>query len=154
LYGIFVLRTSANVTALQAVPRYRELLQVEQLFHQSKATFDTRPIFHSSDEAIRGHVFCTFLALLLQKRVGDLAKAAANKVEWSTLLRELDRLGEARIRYGDKDWLGRTDATPGVAAIFRHAHIALPPRSRTPKAWCPVVGNFPRSHVSSMARGN
>ena len=67
--GIFVLRTNANVSPLQAVLRYRELLQVEQLFRQSKAVFDTRPIFHSSDAAIRGHVFRTFLALLLQTMI-------------------------------------------------------------------------------------
>jgi hypothetical protein len=50
--GIFVLRTNADVSSLQAVLRYRELLQVEQLFRQSKAVFDTRPIFHSWDAAI------------------------------------------------------------------------------------------------------
>jgi len=128
--GVFVLRTNANVTPLQAVLRYRELLQVEQLFRQSKAVFDTRPIFHSSDAAIRGHVFCTFLALLLQKRLNDLASAAGSRVEWRTLLRELDQLSQARMRTSDKDWLIRTDATHDVAAIFRQAHIALPPRAR------------------------
>ena len=128
--GIFVLRTNADVTPLQAVLRYRELLQVEQLFRQSKAVFDTRPIFHSSDAAIRGHVFCTFLALLLQKQLNDLARNAGSNVEWRTLLRELDQLSEARMRISDKDWLIRTDATPAVAAIFRQARIALPPRAR------------------------
>ena len=128
--GIFVLRTNADVTPLQAVLRYRELLQVEQLFRQSKAVFDTRPIFHSSDAAIRGHVFCTFLALLLQKHLNDLARNAGSNVEWRTLLRELDQLSEARVRSSEKDWLIRTDATPAVAAIFRQARIALPPRAR------------------------
>ena len=128
--GIFVLRTNADVTPLQAVLRYRELLQVEQLFRQSKAVFDTRPIFHSSDAAIRGHVFCTFLALLLQKRLNELASDAGSRVEWRTLLRELDQLSQARMRSSDKDWLIRTDATPDVAAIFRQAHIALPPRAQ------------------------
>jgi len=128
--GIFVLRTNADVSPLQAVLRYRELLQVEQLFRQNKAVFDTRPIFHSSDAAIRGHVFCTLLSLLLQKRLNDLARSADSKVEWRTLLRELDQLSEARMRASDKDWLIRTDATPAVAAIFRQAHIALPPRAR------------------------
>ena len=128
--GIFVLRTNAKVTPLQAVLRYRELLGVEQLFRQSKAVLDTRPIFHSSDAAIRGHVFCTFLALLLQKRLNDVARVVGSQVEWTMLLRELDRLSEARMRLSDKDWLIRTDATPAVAAIFRHAHIALPPRAR------------------------
>ena len=128
--GIFVLRVNAKVTPLQAVLKYRELLQVEQLFRQSKAVLDTRPIFHSSDAAIRGHVFCTFLALLLQKRLNALVQSAGGKIEWSTLLRELDRLSQARMRCGEKDWLIRTDATPAVAAIFRQAHIALPPRAQ------------------------
>jgi hypothetical protein len=52
--GIFVLRTNARITPLQAVLRYRDLLQVETLFQAAKATLDTRPIYHSSDAAIRG----------------------------------------------------------------------------------------------------
>ena len=69
--GIFVLRTNARVTPLNAVLRYRDLLAVETLFRTAKATFDTRPIFHSSDAAIRGHVFCSFLALVLAKELQD-----------------------------------------------------------------------------------
>ena len=45
--GIFVLRTNAKVTPLQAVLRYRDLLQVEDLFRRTKAIMRTRPIFHS-----------------------------------------------------------------------------------------------------------
>ena len=52
--GIFVLRTNARITPLQAMLRYRDLLQVEALFRVAKATLDTRPIFPSSDAAIRG----------------------------------------------------------------------------------------------------
>jgi transposase len=55
--GIFVLRTNAKVTPLQAVLRYRDLLQVENLFLRTKAIMRTRPIFHSSDAAIRGVLF-------------------------------------------------------------------------------------------------
>ncbi|MDO9714640.1 IS1634 family transposase, partial [Paracraurococcus lichenis] len=53
--GIFVLRTNARVTPLQAMLRYRELLAVETLFRKTKAVLRTRPIYHSSDAAIRGH---------------------------------------------------------------------------------------------------
>src|ERR1035437_3830533 len=55
--GIFVLRTNAKITPLQAVLRYRDLLQVENLFLRTKAVMRTRPIFHSSDAAIRGMYF-------------------------------------------------------------------------------------------------
>ena len=56
--GIFVLRTNATMTPLNAVLRYRELLLVEDLFRRAKVQLRTRPIYHSCDAAIRGHVFC------------------------------------------------------------------------------------------------
>jgi Transposase DDE domain len=128
--GIFVLRTNAKVTPLQAVLRYRDLLQVEDLFRRTKAVMRTRPIFHSSDAAIRGHVFCSFLALTMQKHLDDLLRQTGLAFEWKDLLRGLDRLAEVRIRHRAAEWLVRTDAEPAVAALFRAAHVALPPRAR------------------------
>ena len=128
--GIFVLRTNAKITPLQAVLRYRDLLKVENLFLQTKAVMRTRPIFHSSDAAIRGHVFCSFLALAMQKCLEDLSREAGIVPEWKTLLRDLDRLQHVRIRHRGNDWLVRTDVSKPIADLFRHAHIALPPRAR------------------------
>ena len=76
--GIFVLRTNAKVTPLQAALRYRDLPQVENLFLRTKAIMRTRPIFHSSDAAIRGHVFCSFLALAMQKHLGRRDQAGSD----------------------------------------------------------------------------
>ena len=128
--GIFVLRTNARLTPLQAVLRYRDLLQVEDLFRRTKAIMRTRPIFHSSEAAIRGHVFCSFLALSMQKYLDDLTRQAGVTPEWRQLLRDLDRLQQVRLAHRGADWLVRTDAAPHVAALFRAAHIALPPRAR------------------------
>ena len=61
--GLFVLRTNTKIAALQVVLRYRNLLAVEDAFKTAKALLATRPIFHKTDAGIRGHVFCTFLAL-------------------------------------------------------------------------------------------
>jgi hypothetical protein len=138
--GVFVLRTNAKVTPLQAVLRYRDLLQVEDLFRRTKAIMRTRPIFHSSDAAIRGHVFCSFRALSMQKHLDDLAREAGVTPEWKQLLRDLDRLQQVRLAHRGADWLVRTDAAPNIAALFRAAHIALPPRARQvtpPKAGPP-----------------
>jgi transposase len=139
--GLFVLRTNAKVTPLQAVLRYRDLLKVENLFLRTKAIMRTRPIFHSSDAAIRGHVFCSFLALAMQKYLDDLSREAkAAAPEWKELLRDLDRLQQVRLQHRGADWLVRTDATPAVTALFRKAHVALPPRARQtapPKASAP-----------------
>jgi len=128
--GVFVLRTNAKITPLQAVLRYRDLLQVENLFFRTKAAMRTRPIFHSSDAAIRGHVFCSFLALAMQKHLDDLMLEAGVAPEWRVLLRDLDRLTQVRIRHRGVDWLVRSDAAPAVTMLFKRAQLALPPRAR------------------------
>ena len=124
--GITVLRTNAKVTPLQAVIRYRDLLQVEALFRAAKASFDTRPIFHQSDAAIRGHVFCSFLALTLAKELTRLCEAKNLKPEWQPLLNDLDRLQQATIEKDGKVITTRTHVTGQVGSVFKAAGIALP----------------------------
>ena len=124
--GITVLRTNAKVTPLQAVIRYRDLLQVESLFRAAKASFDTRPIFHQSDAAIRGHVFCSFLALVLAKELTRLCEAKGLKPEWQPLLNDLDRLQQATIEKDGKVITTRTHVTGQVGNVFKAAGIALP----------------------------
>lgn len=41
---------------------YRHLSTVEAMFRTMKWELTTRPIYHERDEAILGHVFCSFLA--------------------------------------------------------------------------------------------
>jgi hypothetical protein len=124
--GISVLRTNAKVTPLQAVIRYRDLLQVEALFRAAKASFDTRPIFHQSDAAIRGHVFCSFLALTLAKHLTRLCEEKGIKPEWQPLLNDLDRLQQATIEKDGKAITNRTHVSGEVGNVFKAAGIALP----------------------------
>jgi transposase len=132
--GIFVLRTNARVTPLQAVLRSRDLLQVEDLFRRAKAVLATRPIYHSSDAAIRGHVFCSFLALVLQKELDDRCGKAGLKPEWSQVLRDLDRLQEATLVKDRKGVVIRTPVTGLTGRLFQIAGVALPPHMREAKA--------------------
>ena len=116
-----MLRTNARVKSLQAVLRYRDLLQVKDLFRRAKAILRTRAIYHSSDAAIRGHVFCSFLALMLQKELADLCQSRGIVLEWADLLRDLDRLQEATIA---KDGKRITTRTAGqVGRVFQAAGI-------------------------------
>jgi hypothetical protein len=126
--GIFVLRTNARITPLQAMLRYRELLQVENLFRKTKSVLRTRPIYHSSDAAIRGHVFCSFLALVLQKDLLERCRAAGFMPEWDDVLRDLDRLQQAEVTQAGKTWRVRTDVGGTASALLRACGIAIPPR--------------------------
>ena len=64
--GVFVLRTNTDLNPLAAMLRYKQLWTVERTFRTAKHLLATRPIFHRLDETIRGHVFCSFLALVLK----------------------------------------------------------------------------------------
>jgi hypothetical protein len=132
--GIFVLRTNARITPLQAVLRYRDLIQVEQLFRTAKALMRTRPIYHSSDAAIRGHVFCSFLALVLRKELDARCRAAGLRPEWGDVLRDLDRLQEVTISKDGREMTLRTPATGVIGQLFKAARIALPPNVREASA--------------------
>lgn len=128
--GIFVLRTNARITPLQAVLQYRTLIQVEQLFRTAKALMRTRPIYHSSDAAIRGHVFCSFLALILRKELDARCREAGFRPEWGDVLRDLDRLQEIEIIKDGRRMTLRTPATGSLGPLFKAARIALPPNIR------------------------
>jgi transposase len=132
--GVFVLRTNARLTPLQAVLRYRDLIQVEQLFRTAKALMRTRPIYHSSDPAIRGHVFCSFLALVLRHELDQRCRKAEFRPEWGDVLRDLDRLQEIEITKDGRSMTLRTPATGSIGPLFKAARIALPPNVREPTA--------------------
>ena len=124
--GITVLRTNAKITPLRAVLRYRDLLEVERLFRAAKASFDTRPIFHQSDATIRGHVFCSFLALTLAKELMRRCEEKGLKPEWQPLLNDLDRLQQATIEKDGKAITVRTPTSGMVGSVFQATGIALP----------------------------
>jgi Transposase DDE domain len=132
--GIFVLRTNTRITPLQAVLRYRDLIRVEQLFRTAKALMRTRPIYHSSDAAIRGHVFCSFLALVLRKELDERCRQAGWRPEWGDVLRGLDRLQEVAITKESRQMTLRTPATGVIGPLFKAARIALPPNVRDASA--------------------
>jgi len=128
--GLYVLRTNMRLDALAVMLRYRELLEVEDIFRTMKAILDTRPIYHKTDEAIRGHVFCSFLALVLRKALEDHLVAARLKPEWGKLIRELDRLQEIETEQEGKHILLRTPVTGEVGRVFKAVGVALPPSIR------------------------
>ena len=132
--GIFVLRTNTRITPLQAVLRYRDLIRVEQLFRTAKALMRTRPIYHSSDAAVRGHVFCSFLALVLRKELDERCRQAGWRPEWGDVLRGLDRLQEVAITKESRQMTLRTPATGVIGPLFKAARIALPPNVRDASA--------------------
>jgi transposase len=109
---------------------YRDHMQVEALFRTAKALMHTRPIYHDSDAAIRGHVFCSLLALVLRKELDERCRNAGSRPELGDVLRDLDRLQEVEICKEGQQITLRTPATGVIGPLFKAARVALPPNVR------------------------
>jgi transposase len=134
--GIFVLRTNTDLNPLQAMLRYKQLWTVEQTFKTEKHLFATWPIFHKLDETIRGHVACSFLALVLkvelEERIDGPKRAVTGprRGAWPEILADLDSLTETLIEQDGKRFLVRSAPRPAASLALRAAGVALPPTVR------------------------
>src|SRR6266702_3039784 len=128
--GVFVLRTNTDLNPLEAMLCYKQLWTVEQTFRTAKHLLSTRPIFHKLDETIRGHVFCSFLALVLKKALEDRIAALARSGSWPQIISDLDSLTETEIEHDGKRFVVRSAPRPAASLALRAAGVALPPTVR------------------------
>jgi hypothetical protein len=132
--GIFVLRTNTDLNPLEAMLCYKQLWTVEQTFRTAKHLFSTRPIFHKLDETIRGHVFCSFLALVLKKALEDRIAAFGRSGSWPEIIADLDSLTETEIKQDSKRFIVRSAPRPAASLAIRATGVALPPTVRDASA--------------------
>jgi len=104
--------------------------QLERLVRSAKHLFSPRPIFHKLDETIRGHVFCSFLALVLKTELEERIAALGRVASWPEIIADLDSLTETEIDYDGKRFIVRSAPRPAASLALRAATIALPPTVR------------------------
>lgn len=125
--GKWVLTTNTELSAQELALKYKQLWMVEAIFRSMKSLLETRPIFHKHDATIRGHVFCSFLALLLCKELQDRLANKGLALEWADVIRELDSLVEMDLSVRGKQYTIRGQASTTVAQVFSACGVALPP---------------------------
>ena len=128
--GIFVLRTNTELNPLEAMLCYKQLWTVEQTFRTAKHLLTTRPIFHKLDETIRGHVFCSFLALVLKKALEDKIAALDRTASWTDIIADLNALTETEIEQDGKRFIVRSAPRQAASLAIRAVGVALPPTVR------------------------
>ncbi len=124
--GIFVLRTNTDLSPTDAMLCYKQLAVVEYAFRTAKSLFATRPIFHKLDETIRGHVSCSFLALVLKTALEDRIAELGRVGSWPEILADLDSLTETEVEQDGKRFLLRSAPRPAASLALRAAGVALP----------------------------
>jgi transposase len=129
--GKWLLRTNTELAAGEVALKYKQLWMVEDIFRSMKSLLETRPIYHKCDETIRGHVFCSFLALILRKELQDRLESKGGSLEWADVIRDLDRLQEVEMSLDGKNYVVRTETKGTVGKVFQACGVALPPTLRS-----------------------
>ncbi len=128
--GKWVLQTNLADEPEMIALAYKELWMVENMFRTMKSILETRPIYHKCDETIRGHVFCSFLALLLKRALEERLEAKGQTWEWAEILRGLENLQEVEALFQGKRFVLRSQVIGDANKAFMAAGVALPPTLR------------------------
>jgi len=124
--GKWVLRTNTDLDVEEVALKYKQLWMVEQVFRSTRSLLDTRPIFHKRDETIRGHVFCSFLALILRKALQERLQAQGHDFEWAHVVADLDALQQIHVQHQDKSFLLRTETQGTCGKVLQAVGVAVP----------------------------
>jgi Transposase DDE domain len=125
--GLFVLRTDTDHDAETVAAVYKTLWMVEDTFRTAKSILETRPIYHKCDETIRGHVFCSFLALCLKRDLELRLKEKGLDAEWAEVIRGLDNLQQVELLLQGSRFLLRSEIKGHASQAIRAAEVAMPP---------------------------
>src|SRR5512142_258853 len=125
--GKWVLRTNTELDAAEVALQYKQLWMVEHWFRSCKTLLQTRPIYHKCDETIRGHVFCSFLAMVLRQELQSRLEEQGHKFEWADVIQDLDRLQLVEVEQDGKRFRLRSEVQGTCGKVFQAVGVALPP---------------------------
>ena len=125
--GKWVLTTNTDLPSEKIALKYKELWQVERVFRDVKTMLHTRPVYHQKNENIRGHVFCSFLALVLKKELDRRLNTAGHIFEWSDIKQDLKALQQVTIEENGKRLAIRSECKGVCAKVFQSVGVAIPP---------------------------
>jgi hypothetical protein len=126
--GKWVLRTDLEeLSAEEVALKYKQLWMVEACIRTLKSILETRPVFHHHDATIRGHVFCSFLALVLRKELQERLEEKNFQPEWADVLRDLEALQWVEVASHGKRFRLRSESRGACHQAFQAAGVAIPP---------------------------
>lgn len=128
--GHWVLRTNLADEPEMIAMAYKQLWMVEDVFRTMKSTLETRPIYHKRDETIRGHVFCSFLAVMLRRTLELRLEEKGESWEWAEVTRGLDELHEVEAVFQGHRFHMRSQLVGHAHKAFAAAGVAVPPTLR------------------------
>lgn len=109
LCGYFVIITSENMTAEQALDKYKSRDASEKLFRGDKSYLGNRSLRVASNESLHAKIFIEFVALIIRNRIYTLlkeqekrSKSRQNYMTVPAAIRELEKI--EMLRQADRNY--------------------------------------------------
>ncbi|MFU8888958.1 MAG: transposase [Trueperaceae bacterium] len=125
--GKWVLRTTTSLPAEQVALAYRGLWRVENAFRMLKTPLELRPLFHTSEAGVRGHVQACVLAYALVRIIEDRLDAANLDINAKDALQQLDSIQHVTINLGATSIERTSTPNPELGPEHQEVLVELPP---------------------------
>ena len=125
--GKLALITNApDLTAADAVARYKALADIERGFRVLKSDIEIAPVHHRLPDRIRAHALICFLALVLYRVMRMRLKAKGHSASPRTALDLLARIQRHQAKIGDRSVEGLSTTTPEQLELFDTLNLPKP----------------------------
>ena len=125
--GKYVLTTNTELPAEEVALSYKHLWQVERGFRNLKSALEVRPVYHRTESRVKGHVFASFLALVLMTAMERKLEEKNVKPAWNDFIRDLRAFRAINVMFTGKTYQLRTECRGVVSAAFQSVGLRIPP---------------------------
>jgi hypothetical protein len=125
--GKLALLTNApDLTAADAVTRYKALADIERGFRVLKSDIEIAPVHHRLPDRIRAHALICFLALVLYRVMRMRLKAKGHSASPRAALDLLTRIQKHTAHIGNRTFNGTSKTTPEQLELFDALSLPKP----------------------------
>ena len=132
--GYYAIQTSLQDLSAEAVlEAYHTLWKIEESFRIMKSTLEVRPVFHWTEQRIKGHFVVCFLAFLLERTLEFNLKRNDTPLSPLQIREAINSLLFTEIEIQGEPYLIKMKPADGANKILRLLRIA-PPKNLLPIA--------------------
>ena len=129
--GYYAIQVSNDLSPAQVLDAYHSLWGIEESFRIMKSTLEVRPIFHWTEQRIKGHFVVCFLAFLLERTLELRLQANEISVSPTEIQEALHSLCFTETEINGQKYLLKMKPSPTASAILRVLRVA-PPKNIMP----------------------
>ncbi len=97
---------------------YRHLFQIEQTFRTFKSHLEIRPMFHWTDERIKGHIAMCYIAYAIERYFLNRMACTDKKISENEFRRTLSKMQVSHLKQDEKEYLLRSNIDANTKSII------------------------------------